>query len=86
MSWKHFWRANNKKNDWTWKKEERTKERRKNERKKKERKKEERNTMRDSNKQTQKEKYKRTEERKRFNFFFVMHSFSITCQTTKVEV
>jgi len=29
MSWKHFWRANNKKNDWTWKKEERTKERRK---------------------------------------------------------
>ncbi len=29
MSWKHFWRANNKKNDWTWKKDERTKERRK---------------------------------------------------------
>ena len=26
MSWKHFWRANNKKNDWTWKK---TKEQRK---------------------------------------------------------
>ncbi len=72
MSWKHFWRANNKKNDWTWKKDERTKERRKkhNER----------------FKQTHTERKVQTYKGEKTLQLFVMHSFSITCQTTKVEV